>query len=286
MLSISTVCFIRPEPAAFFLAHRLHQMGGLKAIVVEESPPLPRWQRLRYKWQKEGWPGLWMSLRLRLKAQRGQERTEQMYQVVFGESWRDLPDQVPVLRVRSINEARVGAWLDRFQPDWVVVHGTTIIRAEILDKPSLFLNIHWGLSPWYRGVRCTEWALLNEDIRGIGVTLHRLSKRIDGGDILAQSEIDLEPHDHPHRMDMKLTRKGVALLEEIKFQVEQGQKLHFMPQDLSQGKLYTTRMWSYRQHQQIRSLLKAGKLTSWLASKDQRASYPLTSSGTGGASPY
>src|SRR3546814_7243079 len=73
------------------------------------------------------------------------------------------------------------------------------------------LNIHAGLSPRYRGSRCTEWAVACGDVLNIGVTVHRLTKDIDGGAILGQARVQVRPEDtiedvNARNVDRKSTR--------------------------------------------------------------------------------
>ena len=92
--------------------------------------------------------------------------------------------------VADNNSTEVARRLTALKPDLILDHGTSIVSDSIIETAPLALNLHWGLSPYYRGTFCTEWALINHDPRNIGVTIHRLAKAVDGGDIL-------DKHVHP-----------------------------------------------------------------------------------------
>ena len=79
----------------------------------------------------------------------------------------------------------------------------------------LALNLHWGLSPYYRGTHCTGWALINWDPYNIGVTIHKLTQRIDGGSILAQKRAVIKPGDTVNSINMQLTQLGTELVIKI-----------------------------------------------------------------------
>ena len=47
-----------------------------------------------------------------------------------------------------------------------------------------FINLHLGLSPYYRGSSCNFWALYDQNPAYVGATIHLLSKGLDSGDML------------------------------------------------------------------------------------------------------
>jgi folate-dependent phosphoribosylglycinamide formyltransferase PurN len=66
-----------------------------------------------------------------------------------------------------------------------------ILRKDVLAlSNAVFLNIHAAKLPQYRGMSNVEWALFeNNDIY---VTVHKISRGIDEGDILYQEKIETE----------------------------------------------------------------------------------------------
>ena len=46
------------------------------------------------------------------------------------------------------------------------------------------LNIHMGISPYYRGTDCNFWALYDNNPHLVGATIHLLSKGLDSGAML------------------------------------------------------------------------------------------------------
>lgn len=64
-----------------------------------------------------------------------------------------------------------------------------IFGYQILELPKILpLNIHPSLLPKYRGVKPLENAIVNGETE-TGVTLHILTKELDAGDIILQSEV-------------------------------------------------------------------------------------------------
>jgi methionyl-tRNA formyltransferase len=79
------------------------------------------------------------------------------------------------------------AVLAAYQPDVLLVFGFNWhLSPEVLAVPRLgALNIHPSALPKYRGPSPVLWAIWNGD-PNMGVTVHRMTDRIDAGPILAQ----------------------------------------------------------------------------------------------------
>lgn len=72
------------------------------------------------------------------------------------------------------------------ETDLQIVFGSSLIRGALLENlvARRAVNIHMGLSPYYRGTACNFWALYDRNPHLVGGTVHLLSSKIDGGDIL------------------------------------------------------------------------------------------------------
>ena len=86
---------------------------------------------------------------------------------------------------------------DFLKSDIYVVFGSSYIKGELVDflVNHKALNIHMGVSPYYRGTDCNFWALVDDNPHLVGATIHMLSKGLDSGPILyhALSEIKDDP---------------------------------------------------------------------------------------------
>ena len=70
--------------------------------------------------------------------------------------------------------------------DFYIVFGSSYIKNDLVEFliNNKALNIHMGVSPYYRGRDCNFWALYDNNSYLVGSTIHLLSKRLDGGAIL------------------------------------------------------------------------------------------------------
>jgi hypothetical protein len=68
-----------------------------------------------------------------------------------------------------------------------VVFGASFIRGWLAEElvSRRAVNIHMGLSPFYRGSSCNFWALHDARPAYVGATLHYLSTGLDSGPIIA-----------------------------------------------------------------------------------------------------
>ena len=70
------------------------------------------------------------------------------------------------------------------------------MAAFLIEKKAL--NIHMGVSPYYRGTACNFWALYDNNPHLVGATIHLLSKGLDSGPILyhALSQLKTTPFEY------------------------------------------------------------------------------------------
>ncbi len=84
-------------------------------------------------------------------------------------------------------------------PDVVLVFGTGLLRRPLIDAfPGRVLNIHLGLSPYYRGAGTNFWPLVNGEPEYCGATIHFLDAGVDSGPIIAHVRPDIGHGDGPH----------------------------------------------------------------------------------------
>ena len=107
-----------------------------------------------------------------------------------------------------------------------------IIKDEILRLPKYeAVNYHDSPLPRYAGMYATSWAILNQE-KTHAVSWHRMTKLVDGGDILKQCPVDIETDENVESLNLKCTAAGLnsfrELLEEFK-----NDKLEAYTQDLS-----------------------------------------------------
>jgi len=119
-----------------------------------------------------------------------------------------------VARVRSANSRETIDLLASLRPSVVIVNGTRVLRREVLaaSPGAVFLNMHAGITPRYRGVHGGYWALVSKDREGCGVTVHLVDPGIDTGPIVAQAMISPTPVDNFTTYPLLQLGAGIPLL--------------------------------------------------------------------------
>lgn len=139
-----------------------------------------------------------------------------------------LARQVPVEEPEEL-----GASLARFrafQPDvgLAIAYGR-LLPAQMLGLPPRgCFGLHPSLLPKYRGASPIAWALLNGE-RTTGVTVFRLTERMDAGEIALQQSMAIESSDTTERLSERLADTGATLVLEALEQLQR-QTLRVQPQ--------------------------------------------------------
>lgn len=116
------------------------------------------------------------------------------------------------LFVDSVNAQECKEYLIEAKPDIVVVNGTRIISKEILEcTDAVFINMHAGITPKYRGSHGAYWALCNGDAAYAGVTVHLVDPGIDTGNIIYQATISITEKDNFATYPLLQTAAGLPL---------------------------------------------------------------------------
>jgi methionyl-tRNA formyltransferase len=107
------------------------------------------------------------------------------------------PSTDRVISIRSVNDPEIVQVLRDLDPAAVVVNGTRLIVPEILRSLRVpLVNLHAGVTPFYRGVHGAYWALVQGDTQNCGVTLHLIDEGVDTGPVLRQARIDVTMRDN------------------------------------------------------------------------------------------
>ncbi len=88
---------------------------------------------------------------------------------------------------KDANSSKIVNYIEKFKPNACFIIGYGIITKKFMKVlPKNTINIHLGLSPWYRGAATLFWPTYNMEPWKTGVTFHKINKFADSGDILHQ----------------------------------------------------------------------------------------------------
>lgn len=164
-----------------------------------------------------------------------------------------------IYSIRSINDPDVTSMILSINPSLIIVFGTSIIRDEkLLNSNIPKFNLHWGLSPWYRGSYTVRWPIMENCFDKIGVTIHVIDKGIDSGYIISQGKPVLDGTENIREIEYKCTLKGIELLIELIENIKTGKKPLGVKQDLAKGKFYSVKKWNSKVNATIENILLNG----------------------------
>jgi folate-dependent phosphoribosylglycinamide formyltransferase PurN len=189
----------------------------------------------------------------------------------------DFP-QTEILRIEtgSVNAEVVCNWIETRQPELAVLYGTGVIRNPLLELLSgRLINIHLGLSPYYRGAGTNFWPLVHGEPECVGTTVHVVAPRVDAGAILAQVRPAMQPSDRAHEIGTKALRAAVEILPDVLRLYRDG-RLAGRAQDLSAGRVFRRRDFNADAVRQLWTNLDGGMIPTFLADAAPRlAKFPI-----------
>lgn len=102
----------------------------------------------------------------------------------------------------DLNTCSLESMSEFLQSDIYIVFGSSYIKGDLInflvDKKAI--NIHMGVSPYYRGTDCNFWALYDNNPHLVGATIHLLSKGLDSGPMLYHAMSNLKKNPYVYTM--------------------------------------------------------------------------------------
>ena len=190
--------------------HQVSVLSEHQAIVAKSEAGLPEVIRLEYE-RSHWFPGEILSLR----------------------------DLCPTQTVASINSAEALEVLQATTCDVSITFGTRWIREDALHLlPHERWNLHGGDPQKYRGLDSHLWALYHSDHDSLITTVHTLAPKLDSGEIVAGSRIDIALAPELHMLRAANTDLAIQLVMGSLAYLEAVGKVARMPQ-ASAGRYYS-----------------------------------------------
>ena len=131
----------------------------------------------------------------------------------------NLPANVKLINFQEdeLNSASLNSLSEFLKSDLYVVFGSSYLKGPLVDFliTKHAINIHMGVSPFYRGSDCNFWALYDNNPHLVGATIHLLTKGLDSGPILYHAMSNIK--DNPFIYTMSAVKSAfLSLRERIK----------------------------------------------------------------------
>ncbi len=139
-----------------------------------------------------------------------------------------------VVQPESVDDVEFVQAVKDARPDFIVVAAFgQKLGKELLSVPKYgAVNIHPSLLPAYRGGAPVQRALMDGQSR-TGVTMMRMTPRLDAGGILAQSAAEISTSDDAGTLGERLSALGAAMLPRVLQEMALG-RARVIPQDPAQ----------------------------------------------------
>ena len=127
--------------------------------------------------------------------------------------------------------------LQALNSDHYLVFGASYIKgwlADFLVKHKA-INIHMGMSPWYRGSSTNFWAMRDGNYHLVGATIHLLTHGLDSGPILFHALPEVRKYE-PFELGMEAVK---VAHEQVVEYILSGRTIEPVEQDRSRELRYT-----------------------------------------------
>jgi methionyl-tRNA formyltransferase len=167
----------------------------------------------------------------------------------------------------EISSTKVANFVMDVKAEVCLIFGVDLILDPVLGVlPKWRLNIHLGLSPWYRGSATLFWPFYFLQPQFAGATIHQILPEADAGDIVHQVLPCLMPDQRIHDVGaevVKQTRSDVLILLE---RLLNNGGLHSASQK-SSGRLFLTKDFEPHHLRSIYELYEDNIVNEWLEGK-------------------
>lgn len=182
-----------------------------------------------------------------------------------------IPEQIPFFEIEPdrLNRPEILDTIKSLKPDAFAVFGTSLVKKDLMELSPHFVNIHLGLSPYYRGVATSFWPFVNDEPEYVGVTVFYLDEGIDSGPVLHQGLVDFEPGDSIHDGSVKSIITGVDLQVQALKEIEAGTEQAF-EQDLSIGQTYYNKDFNVETLRECLAKWDDAAFSRYLSEQDER----------------
>lgn len=179
-----------------------------------------------------------------------------------------------LLKVKDVLELNAQStlkWVKNLDIDVMFDYGSGILSNEFLNiLPEYKINLHGGLSPYFRGSATIFWALYMQQPELVGTTFHLLSQNIDGGDILQHCRPKIQLEDDSADIGCKAILKSADVLIKLLNKLKKEYMLDKVQQ--TGGKLFLEKDYKPSCVKVVLENFKNGMIKKYLENKQSRDS--------------
>jgi hypothetical protein len=254
----SLVIITTPGAAKRDLVNVLHERteGKVALVIVQRESRRPLLKRIDRFVEKIGWWGIpreiYFFVRLFLsKKKRATLNFLKCRTPLLHTHSTYLPQTI---YVDTINSDEVYERLKTINPTVIAIWGGLIIKQRLIETAGVVVNMHAGYCPYYRGTHGNLHALLKNDFGHIGITIHDAVQEVDAGAVREIITTDCRNRS-PSMFFTELNDRAFHAYIDIILALMRGEETSIIPQDLTLGKNYRLKEWTYEKQYRVTSLL-------------------------------
>jgi len=153
--------------------------------------------------------------------------------------FRHIPSVV--CNPETLNSEKTARFVTEFSPDVVFIFGPDLIKEPLMGVlPEDRVNLHLGLSPWYRGSATLFWPFYFLQPQFAGATFHQIVPEADAGGVLHQCVPRLQFGDGIHDVAAKVVLQAKKALKKLLAAYLEGNKWVYEKQS-STGRLFLSK---------------------------------------------
>ena len=133
-----------------------------------------------------------------------------------------------------------------------------------------FINVHLGLSPYYRGSGTNYWPLVNNELEYVGATFMYIDSGIDTGKIIHQIRADFYPLDTPSQIGNRFIKKMALIFRKIIENFDNLKTINNIEINNKMEKLYKNSDYTEESVSQLYSNLNKGMIEKYITEELDR----------------
>ena len=163
----------------------------------------------------------------------------------------------------QINSDEVIEDIESCGAKFIAVFGSSIIRQPLIGAfQNRIVNMHLGLSPYYRGSGTNFWPFFDSKLEYVGTTIHLIEAGVDSGPIIHQCRPTIEEFDSPHTIGCKAILMGTELMIKSIEDIANS-KGELVTQTLTEGKVVKRRDFNAASVRKVCELVDQGLISNY-----------------------
>ena len=105
----------------------------------------------------------------------------------------------------EINGDKVVKEIEKLNPDLIICYGASLINSSLLKSfKNRFINVHLGISPYYKGSGTNIFPIINNEFDMLGATFMHIDEGIDTGKVIHQFRSEIFIGDSIIQLEIEL----------------------------------------------------------------------------------